>query len=83
MEEKRPTPLPPGVIPSSSNEDLYAQLQADSDVRKREEKLLGPVRRDACRMVRLAGHACVVRRCYAGDAEFASFRAYEAAVFGH
>ena len=44
MEEKRPTPLPPGVIPSSSNEDLYAQLQADSDARKREEKLMGPVR---------------------------------------
>lgn len=44
MEEKRPTPLPPGVMPSSSSEDLYAQLQADSDARRREEKLLRPVR---------------------------------------
>lgn len=44
MEERRPTPLPPGVMPSSSNENLYAQLQADSDAQKREEKLLKPVR---------------------------------------
>ena len=44
MEEKRPAPLPPGVMPSSSSEDLYAQLQADSDARRREEKLLRPVR---------------------------------------
>jgi ankyrin repeat protein len=40
MEERRPTPLPPGVIPSGSREDLYAQLQEESEAQKPEEKLL-------------------------------------------
>lgn len=77
MDERRPTPLPPGVMPSSSNEDLYAQLQADSDAQKREEKLLGPVRGKYS--VATCGR-CVSRALLRTAAEPASFIEYESSA---